>query len=155
MRENACWTDGKTQKSYNCGFGQSSNGNLIFAGTRLYHSGSPVVLRDDVRDDLELLDLLEKGSSKFIFFSTCEERVIQFNKPVYAYELKTNLPATYVGKRGGFDAANDFFSTLENIAYFSDKECEVVIRSTFIDAYLKKPTSLMSSLCYYLTCCCR
>lgn len=150
MRENASWTHGVTGKSYNCGYGKSSKDNLIFAGTKLYHAGSPVRLREE--EDIELGSLIK---SPFVFFSTCEARVRQFGGTMQVFELKKNLPATYSGKRGGFDQATEFFKDVDNVAYFCDKECEVVIRTTFIDDYLKTPTSLSSALWYYLCCCCR
>lgn len=146
MRENAIWTNASTGKQYSCNYRNCTTDNYILKGTYLYHTGSRVYLSDD--------DVETGLMRKWVYYSTCQERIEQFNTAVQTFYLSQNLPATYSGRRGGEDFAEDFFAgDQRRIAYFSDKECEVVIRSTFLNQYLKPYGGVGASIWNALTCC--
>jgi hypothetical protein len=146
-KEDAAWTDPSTLIPHNCGYGTSTTAsNYIKAGTVLYHAGKSVL---DV-------DIESEGHWTWVHFSTCYARVAKFKRTIHTYALTQNLKATYAGPRGGEDYAKDFFKDESNIAYFSNKECEVVIRSTYVDQYVAAASpGVLGSIWYYLTCCCR
>ena len=124
-RENAAW------QSNNCGYGTSTAGNTVLAGTTLYHGGTPVVLGPDPE--------LRSGLREWVYFSTCHARVAGFGGNVQTFVLTKDLPATYTKHLGGDEFAEEFFRERRRIAYFSNKECEVVIRTEHLDEYLREP----------------
>lgn len=145
-RDTATWKNASTGKVYNCTYGSCSNGDMILKGTYLYHAGTKVALGADRDEEAGLL-------RPFVYFSTVRERCAQFGGEIQVFQLSQNLPATYTGVRGGDEHAQDFFKINERVAYFSNKECEVVIATRYLDQYLEHPTSIAGSIWYYLTCC--
>jgi len=145
-KADASWKEPGTGRVYNCGYGSSTTvTDHIIKGTTLYHAGTKVVLDDDV----EMAAL--RG---WVYFSTCKARCKQFSSEVQTFVLSQNLPAEYVGRQGGDEFATDFFGAdPRRIAYFSDKECEVVIRSNYLNQYLERSASASKGIWYYLCCC--
>ena len=146
-RESAQW------QGSNCNYGTCTAGNYVLAGTTLYHAGTPVRLRSE-NPDQPLLDPAYPQPQ--CFFTTSRLRADSFGTSVQTFTLKQNLPALYAKTRGGRDFAEDLFRDGgDEIAYFSNKECEVVIQTNYLDQYLKKPEGVLTSIWYFLTCCCR